>query len=97
MLPDLSLPSINDGDTNVLAQRQSYEFANKIYNDTIFDWIMDKILSQGPRNGFQSLIFGSDIDVDHFQLESIDLANVGVSTLRHNDFYTLMDYGQHGG
>ena len=58
---------------------------------------MTEILKKGGRNGFESLIFGSEANAGKFLPGSVDLTNMGVSTLRQDDFYLIMDYGPHGG
>ena len=98
MLPDLSLPSLNDAGGSVLGQRDAYEFANKVYSDSEFDWILGTILGRNSRNSVASLIDGIDYDVSNtFTLSPFDLPNMGVSTIRNEDFYLALDYGPHGG
>ena len=98
MLPDLSLPSLNDAGGSVTGQRDVYEFANKVYNDSLFDWVLKIILDKHPRNSMESLIDGVEYDNStNFVLGPISLPNMGISTIRNDDFCLVLDYGSHGG
>lgn len=89
----------------------SYEFANTVWNDTTFPWLLNEALKTSNRlgkfsgvntinrNTFEALIYGSNYSdfLQDFQLDSVDYAQMGVSVLRYSDSYILMDYGPHGG
>ena len=75
-----------------------YEYANTIYDEVIFDYMLNVIITHGSsRTAFESLIFGSNYSNDSIAIGSYELSDMGVGVLRYDDSFLLMDYGPHGG
>ena len=106
MKPTGEFPKLND-DMNGLDigdVRELLEYSNLHWNDIIFDFHLDLARTKNIAPSLRSMIWMSSIsnlstssELSEWTPESKDLNEFGVSIIRKNGVYILVDYGPHGG
>ena len=98
-MPTFVLPELNDGVEAPQPQLTAYEYANSRWNNTLYDWTLEQIMSFTPRSSMETIVFGTDYNTtSSFKLTSYDLPDMGCSVIRSSSTsYLMMKYGPHGG
>ena len=106
MKPNGKFPKLND-DMNGLDigdVRDLLEYSNLRWNNIIFDFHLDLARSKNLTPSLRSMIWMSSIsdlstnaELSEWTPESKDFNEFGVSIIRKNGVFILVDYGPHGG
>ena len=106
MKPTGEFPKLND-DINGLDigdVRELLEYSNLHWNNSIFDFYLDLARSKNIVPSLRSMIWMSSIsdsstnpELNEWTPESKDFNDFGVSIIRKNGVFVLVDYGPHGG
>jgi len=97
--PDGFIPRLNDDirGTNLHDMLRTYELANLIWEDEVFDWALIKALEIGDRKGWATYFWGHEISPTNKQPQSKYYDGSGIGVLRTENSFLLLDYGPHGG
>jgi len=97
--PDGAFPRMNDDIRGIKMydMLRIYELANMVWNDSVFDWALQKAIQTGPRTGWSSLFWGRNVSSSAVEPESRYYSDSGIGILRTESGYLMLDYGPHGG
>ena len=97
--PDGTFPRLNDDirGTNLASIVDLLEFTNRYWPTEAPSSILQQAREMSDSLSLRSSLWMSPINHASTQLTSLNYESFGVSILRHNEMYILMDYGPHGG
>ena len=97
--PDGTFPRLNDDirGTNLASIVDLLEFTNRYWPTEVPSSILRQAREMSDSLSLRSSLWMSSINDASTQLTSLNYESFGVSILRHNEMYILMDYGPHGG
>ena len=97
--PDMTFPRLNDAIEmmTIIDVMDLLEFANFHWDEEIVASILVNVRNQAPIQTYRSILWASEIDEKQLQLSSVDFPDFGISVIRMNSHYVLIDYGPHGG
>ena len=104
MKPTGEFPQLNDdmNGLNIADIRDLLEYSNSHWDNPIFDFYLDLARSRNINNSLRSMIWMSSIndldsEIGEWTPESKDFNEFGVSIIRKNGVFILVDFGRHGG
>ena len=97
--PDFTFPRLNDAiDTMTIFDIiDLLEFTNFHWDEVIVSDLLAKIRSNESHQTYRSILWSSPINEDRALFSSVDYTIFGLSVIRMNGHYVLIDYGSHGG
>ena len=97
--PDGTFPRLNDDirGLNLGSVLPLLEFTNSYWPNAIPSQIINKARMLNQDHSIRQLLWSKPSSDNLERLESVNYDMFGVSIIRHNDTYVLIDYGPHGG
>ncbi len=97
--PDGTFPKLNDDilGTNLASIINLLEFTNRHWPGEVPSTILRQARNMSDGLTLRSSLWFSPINEASSELTSLNYESFGISVLRHNDMYVLLDYGPHGG
>ena len=97
--PDDTFPKLNDDirGLDLISVLPLLEFTNSYWPNIIPSQIMNKARKLNQDYSIKELLWSKPLNNNLEQIESVNYEMFGVSVIRHNDTYVLIDYGSHGG
>ena len=93
MQPNIKFPLLDDGKLTTEEVVPIYEFANYMWNNSVFDNALSKLLEKYPRHSLDSLLYGQEYTQDQTTQTSGILEDTGIAVIRApGSFYLLIKY-----
>ena len=96
---DGTLPRLNDDiqGTDLSSIIDLLEFSNRYWPAQVPQSYLEKAREMTEQTSLRSCFWQSQANGLSMKLESSNFESFGVSIIRHNDLFILLDYGPHGG
>jgi len=97
--PDGNFPRLNDdiSGTNLGSVLDLLEFANQFWSNIVPEKQLQQARDMVDLISTKAAFRMANKNAEGMPLESMNLESFGVSIIRKDDFYLLVDYGNHGG
>ena len=97
--PDGTFPRLNDdiSGTNLGSMLDLLEFANQFWSNIVPEKQLQQARDMVDLISTKAAFRMAKKNAESMSLESMNLESFGVSVIRKDDFYLLVDYGSHGG
>ena len=97
--PNGDLPKLNDdiNGMNIGDIRDLLEFTNRNWDDPIISYYIEMSRLRNPVHSIKSAIWMESFEINNWIPQSTDFLDFGVSIIRMNGVFVLIDYGPHGG
>ena len=97
--PDGTLPRLNDDiqGTDLSSIIDLLEFSNRYWPAQVPQSYLEKAREMTKQTPLRSCLWQSPANGLSMNLESANFESFGLSIIRHNDLFILLDYGPHGG
>ena len=97
--PDGTLPRLNDDiqGTDLSSIIDLLEFSNRYWPAQVPQSYLEKAREMTKQTALRSCLWQSPANGLSMNLESANFESFGLSIIRHNDLFILLDYGPHGG
>tara|TARA_Y100000589_G_scaffold291992_1_gene295847 strand:+ start:2253 stop:4346 length:2094 start_codon:yes stop_codon:yes gene_type:complete len=97
--PDGTFPRLNDDiqGTDLSSIIDLLEFSNRYWPGQVPHSYLEKARDMSEKASLRSCFWRSPFNTLSMDLGSANFESFGVSIIRHNDLFILLDYGPHGG
>ena len=97
--PDGTLPRLNDDiqGTDLSSIIDLLEFSNRYWPAQVPQSYLEKAREMTKQTSLRSCLWQSPANGLSMNLESANFESFGLSIIRHDDLFILLDYGPHGG